>query len=363
MQSKFDKTTEFSLEELGYEIGKNIITKNFIVEYNTKGSDDILFKTDDSRYDVYKSVIGYVKYLGFTTQPLRDSKPEFKIPKSTLRFKTKDGRLITRKRNINIKVLPKSGKTYLQSGWENPLIYDLKRYYKLPREMARTNPDNYAEYLVLRQFNQLVDETPVAVTIGSKKFDSIAGMIPGPPGAKADFVAIDINGKPKFYISHKEGSDADDFQQYSGISRRGAGKKIADHKAVKKFVEALDSREELFTEETAYWRDIGSTKLKQYAVFGKDFDNGPSNPGVNNVDFFAQGNIILHSDTNTRRVYVRFSKVLIARKDLYRIFRGDYNPTLGARKGETSRKVGRHNGVRGGIWSSKYIKDRSSTEI
>ena len=69
MQSKFDKTKEFSLEELGYEIGKNIITKNFTVEYNTTGSDDILFKTDDSRYDVYESVIGYVKYLGFTTQP------------------------------------------------------------------------------------------------------------------------------------------------------------------------------------------------------------------------------------------------------------------------------------------------------
>lgn len=352
---KFDKNKEFSLEELGAEIKKSIYEKNFTVEYNYKGSDQILFKTDASRQDLYESVIGHVKYLGFTTQPLRESKPEFKIPKSTLKFK--------RNRQIEIKVLPKSGRTYLKSGWENPLIYDLKRYNKLPLDMARTNPDNYTEYEIIRKFNQLVDELCVDVTIGGKRFNSIAGMIPGPAGAKADFVGVDKNGYPKFYISHKEGSNSTDFQQYSGITQRGAGYKISSHPEVRDFVESIDSKTRNEVLETAYWRKIKDNKLKKYAVFGKYSDAGPSRPGVDNVDFFAQGNIILTSDTRNRRVKVNFSTALIARNDLYKLGQGDYEPTLGTRKGETSRKVGKHSGVRGGIWTSKYIKDRTSEEI
>lgn len=354
MRSKFNKNVEFSLNELGEEIANSIYRKDFTWKVETTRADQILFYTDNSRQDLYEAVIGHAKYLGFTTQSLREGKPEFKIPKSTLKFK--------RDRQIEIKVLPKSGRTYLKSGWENPLIYDLKRYNKLPSNIARTNPDNYEEYEVIKKFNQLVDELCVDVVIGGKVYSSIAGMVPGPAGAKADFVGVDSKGNPKFYISYKEGSTATDFQQYSGITQRGAGAKISSHDEVRQFVESINDKTRNEVLETAYWRKIKDSKLKKYAVFGKDSDAGPSRPGVNNVDFFAQGKLILTSDTRSRRVKVNFSTLLIARNDLYKLT-GDYEPTLGTRRGEVSRKVGKHSNVRGGIWSSKYIKDRTSEEI
>lgn len=361
MKNKFDKNKEFSLEELAEEIRANIYDKNFTVEIKSKLYDKIVFKTDKSRQDLYDSVIGHVKYLRFVTTPGRPGKPEFKIKANQLKNKT---------RQITIEVKPNNGNLYLKSGWENPLIIDLKRNTKLPHEMSKTNPDSYAEYEIIRKFNLLVDEVCMDVTIGGKRFNSIAGMIPGPSGSKADFVGIDKEGKPKFYISHKEGSEADDFQQYSGISRRGAGTKISSHEEVVAFVnkvdELIEQGKEQFKENynATYYSAIQDIKLKKYAVFGKNSDKGPATPGVDNIDFFAQGNIVLKSDRRTRRVTINFSTHLVGRNDLYKLGGGDYEPTLGTRKGEVSRKVGRHNGVRGGIWASKYIKDRrNSTDI
>jgi len=368
MKNKFDKNKEFSLEELVEEISDNIYDKRFEVEIKSAAGDKIVFKTDKSRQDLYDLVIGHVEYLRFVTTPGRPGKPEFKIKASQLK---------NRNRQITIEVKPKSGKLYLKSGWENPLIIDLKRNRKLPHNMTRTNPDSYAEYIIIKKFNLLVDEMCMNVTIGGKRYDSIAGIIPGPSGSKADFVGIDKEGKPKFYISHKEGSEADNFQQYSGISERGAGTKISSHEEVVAFVRKVDELIEEGKEEfkqkqqnktdpynTTYYAAIKDLQLKKYAVFGKNCDKGPASPGVDNIDFFAQGNIVLKSDIKNRRVTINFSTHLVGRNDLYKLGRGDYDPTLGTRKGELSRRVGRHDGVRGGIWASKYIKGRrTSTDI
>ena len=35
---------------------------------------------------------------------------------------------------------------------------NLKRNRKLPHNMTRTNPDSYAEYIIIKKFNLLVDE-------------------------------------------------------------------------------------------------------------------------------------------------------------------------------------------------------------
>ena len=87
MRSKFNKNIEFSLNELGEELANSIYRKDFTWKVETKRADQILFYTDSSRQDLYESVIGHAKYLGFTTQLLRKGKPEFKIPKITLKFK------------------------------------------------------------------------------------------------------------------------------------------------------------------------------------------------------------------------------------------------------------------------------------
>ena len=101
------------------------------------GKDEIQFKTDRSRHDLYESVLGYVKSLGFRTQPLRDSKPEFKIPKESILFGGKP-----RNRQISIRILPKSGREYLQTGWENLLILDLKRSRKYGSDHHNTKTLN-----------------------------------------------------------------------------------------------------------------------------------------------------------------------------------------------------------------------------
>ena len=111
----------------------------------------------------------------------------------------------------------------------------------------------------------------------------------------------------------------------------------------------------------SYWRPIEDQKLKKYAVFGKDF--GASRSGINNIDFFAQGNILLRSNLKTRKVDIAFSRYLVGRNDFYKLNNGDYEPTLGTRRGESSRKLGKHIQIRGGIWTSKYIKDRTSEPI
>mgnify|MGYP000920807376 FL=1 len=371
MKSTFNKDN-FTLDQLKEEIETNIrpfnLDSRFEVAVIKVGKDEIQFKTDRSRHDLYESVLGYVKSLGFRTQPLRDSKPEFKIPKESILFGGKP-----RNRQISIRILPKSGREYLQTGWENLLILDLKRSRKLPSNMLRTNPDNYAEYAIIRKFNLLVGEVCVDVTIKGKHFKCIAGLVPGSPGAKADFVGVDKNGKPQFYISHKEGSTPTDFQQYSGISNRGSGRNISNHIEVREFVESVDasiseqiktlkeSNSSLANLNRSYWRPIEDQKLKKYAVFGKDF--GASRSGINNIDFFAQGNILLRSNLKTRKVDIAFSRYLVGRNDFYKLNNGDYEPTLGTRRGESSRKLGKHNQIRGGIWTSKYIKDRTSEPI
>lgn len=352
---KFDKNKEFTLQELGEEIQRGIQETGYSLSYQTNYSDQIVFKTNKSREDLYDSVIRYVKYLGFITQPLRKGKPEFKIPKSSLKFK--------RNRQIEIRVLPEKGLEYLKQGWENQNILDLKSQRKLPTQIRSSNPDNYSEYEVIKKFNEAIGDLSMEVTISGKVYRKVAGIVPGPFGSKADFVGVNTNGNPIFYISHKDGTTASDFQQYSGITRRGAGENISSHPEVKAFVEAIDETDKTELTESAHWRKIKDSKLKNYAIFGKNSDKGPAAAGYDNVDFFAQGKLILSTNNQTRRMKVNFSTALVGRNDLFKLGSGDYEPYLGARKGEVSRKVGKHSGIRGGIWTSKYIKDRNSTEI
>ena len=75
MKSTFNKDN-FTLDQLKEEIETNIrpfnLDSRFEVAVIKVGKDEIQFKTDRSRHDLYESVLGYVKSLGFRTQPLRD---------------------------------------------------------------------------------------------------------------------------------------------------------------------------------------------------------------------------------------------------------------------------------------------------
>jgi hypothetical protein len=103
-------------------------------------------------------------------------------------------------------------------------------------------------------------------------------------------------------------------------------------------------------------------------VLGPKWNGGGTNPGEDNCTHFMQGyvEVIRQSEYKTgtlAQITIRFGVKNIHASDINSFIMDDnYAPTLGARKGEDSRTVryGSNvvSGVRGGIFSSAYIKGR-----
>ena len=243
------------------------------------------------------------------------------------------------------------------------------------KHMNRT-PDTSEEHRILKKLNdqifELGDKVPVTIKIGNKIIPDIVGFIPGKTGSHADFVGLDKDLKEKCFISHKKGNDAKSFQQYSGITSR-AGKRIHQHPEVVDFRETIvNSKTEQDFRNMSYYRKIQKSDLKGMAVFGEDYGSGTE--GMNNVTFFCQGNLVLRKQKRRTKVtdqciiHIRFSSKNIHQSSLASITQRNYDPTLGARKGEATRKI-EHNGkslsgVRGGVYTESYIvTSRASKEL
>lgn len=114
--------------------------------------------------------------------------------------------------------------------------------------------------------------------------------VPSPPGRapKADFAIIDPEGNQVAWISHKDGSKPQDFQQYGGLS----GPEFASSSEVKKFMtdlaklypKGLDSG-------ISVQRPVKDTKVIMKSVYGINFGGSR---GINNVDEFHQGSMTLN---------------------------------------------------------------------
>jgi hypothetical protein len=280
-----------------------------------------------------------------------------------------------------ILVKPKNGREWLKTGFWNTMLEDLPNWNDL-----KNTPDQQVEYEILKEVNEQIQSfgngKPVNLVIGSDEYRGIVGVVAGPPQHKADFMGVNENGNLKFFISHKDGFNAKDYQQYSGISSR-SGDSIYNHPQVQEFRRQISEKtpedfyDKMFYKKITDFND--GIELKRRAVFGKYFDDGPSSLSSNNINYFAQGNvrvILVHTATKRRRAKVRieFATMLITRDDIDMLYH-EYEPYLGARQGEAYRTVtykleeetddggSKVKGVRAGIFAKGYIDSRTKELI
>lgn len=126
----------------------------------------------------------------------------------------------------------------------------------------------------------------VPIRVGNKTYKVFgAATTPGTP--KSDFHLVDIDGNELVWISHKDGSKPTDFQQWGGMTERV----IQSHKEVQSFIKDV---KEMFQSKmpraTTVARKIRSTKLKNYSVYGIDYDK---QLGQQNVSILIQGPVNL----------------------------------------------------------------------
>jgi hypothetical protein len=242
----------------------------------------------------------------------------------------------------------------------------LKEVFRNHPNLKRT-PRDRTEVRVLMTINEQIQtlgkDLPVTLRIGRKSYDNVAGFVGGMGTRKADFVIVDYAGNEIGFLSYKAGNTATDFQQYGGITER-AGTDIVNNSEVEGFKElVVDNWETYKTGYASIWREIQDNNLKKQSVFGKDFSPSRS-AGHDNVDFLVQGTPNFTS--NGKIIFLRFTSKTVRKGNLTPL-QGDYEPVLGARGGERSRRItikGRSiYGVRGGIWARGYITKRSHMEI
>ena len=104
--------------------------------------------------------------------------------------------------------------------------------------------------------------------------------------AKSDFEFVTSDLKALAWISHKAGSDAEDFQQYGGISDSGEPA-IANHEETKAFICDLQRRYGKFTTGMVVYRHIKSKVLRGKAIYGNAY--GAGSLGPQNITLVLQG--------------------------------------------------------------------------
>lgn len=273
--------------------------------------------------------------------------------------------LTTAEKEIRIVFKFKNGLDIKNFKWWNE---GLNTVFKNHSSLKRT-PTDRSELNVLKNINEKIHELgggiPVTIKIQNKQYQDIVGIVGGVHMKKANFVLIDSKGEEKCFISYKSGQTATSFQQYSGITPRS---KLDQHREVKEFVKDVEDLGENFfntgiripdvktgqlkTIKGDVYKKIKNQLLKKQAVFGEDFGK---KFGPNNVNFIVQGDPKLTKSGNTVNLW--FSKKVVENGNINRLV-GNYDPTLGARKGESTRKIGKVKNARGGIFPKRYLTNR-----
>jgi hypothetical protein len=180
----------------------------------------------------------------------------------------------------------------------------LEEYHKLDPsyKLYAPTPTERGELAVLTDLNKQIKaiKGPISVKVGSKTFKNIYGVnkIAGTP--KADLALVSYNKTSgKFenvcYISHKMGTSAKDFQQYSGITSKADGAKagaISNDPVVLKFLDDLTVvHKDIVNKKQRYHRIIKSDTLIGKSVFGPEY--GSKKFGEDNIHVIGQGNASL----------------------------------------------------------------------
>lgn len=108
---------------------------------------------------------------------------------------------------------------------------------------------------------------------------------------KCDFHFVNIDNKPVFFISHKDGSKVTDFQQWGGLVE------FKEHREVIEFHNHIKNNIVL-EPKSCYYREILDENLVNSLIYGKNY--GSSYYGFDNVNLVIQGdfnlNKIIHNN-------------------------------------------------------------------
>jgi hypothetical protein len=260
----------------------------------------------------------------------------------------------------NIVVKLTTSALMVKDGMFNVLLLNLPNFNSI-----KYLPDNNYEYEIIRDFNRAVmkygEGDPVTIKIQSRYYKDIIGMVGGPSGAKADLILVDRQGNYAGFISHKHGNTPDHFQQYSGISTRSG---IFNNTEVQNFRNDVVSKKDEVLQHPVY-RKIRDVNLKKQAVFGYEHKSIGKMGSANNIDFLAQGRLVI-THLNRGTLQIGFTTKLVYKNDINRLIGSEYDPILGARKGEIGRKLEGDTevvyGIRGGIFPEQYMTTRKNSK-
>lgn len=132
----------------------------------------------------------------------------------------------------------------------------------------------------------------ISLKIGSKTAD-VTDVLTTPGFPKSDFHFIDKKGKEVFWISHKKGNKAKDFQQYGGMVE------LKDITEVLNFANEIIKMfpDKRFPLKTAYARKVSDRNVIMKTLYGKDF-TGSKGTSNQNIDVLHQGFINIEKHNN-----------------------------------------------------------------
>lgn len=151
---------------------------------------------------------------------------------------------------------------------------------------------------------------------------------PGTP--KSDFHFLDEKGNECFWISHKVGSTAKDFQQYGGMIE------LENMSGVQDFVEAVKdymNGQDALPPKLSFGRKVTDRNIILKSLFGKDYKPGPAN-SRQNIDVLFQGEM---NFTKIGSVYTIKSNHTVLRGE---IPKGDYEPWYFVRQSKDRTQFG-----------------------
>jgi hypothetical protein len=122
----------------------------------------------------------------------------------------------------------------------------------------------------LEEIKKETKSATVPIKIGNNTYHA-EGTESTPGTPKSDFHLLDRDGKEIVWISHKDGRNPKDFQQWGGISQRKEPK-IFNHPETQKFINDL---KEMYPDglprATSLYRKIKDKKLKMLSVYGNEY--------------------------------------------------------------------------------------------
>lgn len=324
-----------------------------------------LFRTNKNRSDLMEEISDNIPYRSKWISGRLSNLGHLEFNVSYVPEQGKGNKIIT----FHIVVKYKDKNAFRSLPYTNPLLEESNWKKQFPNR----GPDTSIEHEILKKINDHIyshgNEKEVDITLEGQSYFNIIGFIPGPSGAHADFVGIDKGMKEVCFISHKDGTTAKHFQQYSGISSQ-AGDSIHNANETEKFREVIASKKEQDFNNQSFSQDIRDTDLKVRSVLGPEWNSG-GKTGVNSCSHFMQGNVSIRRTESQRSLkgkatlMIKFNSKNIHVNDINSLIRSStYTPTLGARKTNENRSVTfgttEVRNVRGGIFSSAYIKERNT---